>query len=221
MFFTRSALFALIAATVFNLATANPISLEARATSFNGKCLALNAASLAEEKKAITDAYLVPDVYKSFDPKTTVALYYEGKFVEYGKKLTMTQTILPPKVYFPAPADDNGDTYTLIMNDPDAPLGLTQPTFLHWIKRGLKPNCQKPATDGGQDVRIYILPTPPPVLAPQEHRYTFSILREPKNGYSPSALKYLLQLITFDVNEYEKNTGAKLVGSTYFLGAAM
>jgi hypothetical protein len=53
------------------------------------------------------------------------------------------------------------------------------------------------------------------------HRYTFSILREPKSGYSPSALKYLLELITFDINEYEAKTGAKLIGSTYFLGSAM
>lgn len=101
------------------------------------------------------------------------------------------------------------------------PLNIANPTFLHWIKRGLKPNCQKPASSSGTDVRFYIPPTPPPVLAPEMHRYTFSILREPKSGYSPSALKYLLELITFDINEYEAKTGAKLIGSTYFLGSAM
>lgn len=221
MFFARSALFAFIAATACSLTAANPISLDARTTSFDGKCLALNEGSLAKAKKEISDAFIVPDVYDSFNPKTTVALYYEGKFVNYGEKLTMTQTLLQPKVYFPIPHGDQGDTYTLIMNDPDVPLGLTHPTFLHWIKRGLKPNCKTPASDSGQDVRLYILPTPPPILAPTEHRYTFSILREPKNGYSPSALKYLTELLTFDVNEYEKNTGAKLIGSTYFLGSAM
>ncbi|PWN34140.1 PEBP-like protein [Meira miltonrushii] len=220
MFFARSALVAFVAATASSLTAANPISLEARTPTFDGKCIALSSASLAAENKAIRNAYIVPDVYNSFDPKTTVALYYNEKFVPYGDKLTATQTLLQPNVYFPAPEGDQGDKYTVIINDPDVPLGITHPTFLHWIKKGLTPNCQTPASDSGQDVRIYISPTPPPVLAPTEHRYTISILREPKEGYNPSALKYLTELITFDVNEYEKNTGAKLVGSTYFLGSA-
>ena len=39
-------------------------------------------------------------------------------------------------------------------SDPDAPPPLGLPTFLHWIRRGLKAKLQHtPATDGGSDVR--------------------------------------------------------------------
>ena len=65
----------------------------------------------------------------------------------------------------------------------------------------------------------YVSPTPPPLVQPTNHRYALTILREPKAGYNPNYLENLAKLTTFDIRTFEKETGAKVIASNYFLGS--
>lgn len=210
-----STLFTLI--VTFASVQASPVERRAPHT---GHCLTPTSSALQKEHSFLLASKLIPDIYDDFEPSTTVTVYYHGDFVRYNASQGALDTISAPSVYFPTPAGDGDDTtYTLIMNDPDALGGALGPSFLHWIRRGLKTSCDTPATDGGQDVRVYIPPTPPPLLPPTAHRYALTILREPKGGYAPDVLENLLKLASFDLRTYQEETGAKIIGSTYFLGS--
>lgn len=199
-----------------------------RRSKYTGHCLVPSSTALSHERAILKASKLIPVNYDDFAPSTTVNVYFNDQVAPYNASLSALQTTSAPAVYFPPPQhnhrdiDDMDTTYTLIMNDPDALDDLLGPSFLHWIRRGLKPACGDVAatdTAGAQDVRMYIPPTPPPLVQPTAHRYALTILREPKTGYDPNVLENLLKLTSFDMRTFEKETGAKVIGSTYFLGS--
>ncbi len=186
----------------------------------SGKCLALTGANLAQERQQLQIAGtppLIPAFYtNNFTPRTTVAIYFNNQLYSYGDSNTTPETLFAPQVYFPAPADDDGQTtYTLIMADPDASLVLSNPAYLHWVRRGLRPGCNGAApSTGGRDVRLYLSPTPPPLSG--AHRYTVTILKEPKTGYNPTFLEAQLNQATFSVVDFANKNNAQIIGANYF-----
>jgi hypothetical protein len=75
------------------ISMAGPI--EIRAPPLDGRCIKLTNAALQQAKTEIYNANIVPDVYENgFDPKTTVALYYNKDFVNYGENLPMVRKLM-------------------------------------------------------------------------------------------------------------------------------
>lgn len=82
-----------VAAAILAFASATLATpIERRAPPLDGRCIKLTSSALQQAKSEIYKANIVPDVYENgFDPKTTVAVYYNKDFVNYGENLPMVR----------------------------------------------------------------------------------------------------------------------------------
>lgn len=124
---------------------------------------------------------------------------YNNSEIKSGVFMTPAETHVEPKIeYDPKPST----LYTLIMHDPDAPVG----NLLHWIVVNIADNN----INNGDILLEYKGPAPP--KGSGSHRYMFLLLEQPEKITS----KLDERVMPMD-NLYKKlNTKLKTVASVYF-----
>ncbi|PTB39379.1 hypothetical protein M441DRAFT_437149 [Trichoderma asperellum CBS 433.97] len=137
---------------------------------------------------SLAEAKLVPGsaealIPRGFEPTTRLGVSFEGRDVELGNLLRVSEVKQAPFVSFEAEAgDSSGDaSYMLLLIDPDAPTP-DDPKFAfwrHWVLPGLRPLT---SADGivAQTKPVlteYLAPGPKDDSKP--HRYLFLLFREP------------------------------------------
>lgn len=108
-----------------------------------------------------------------YNPASTGALTvkYGNAVVSEGATLTPTASVAAPSVSFNS---EQGDLYTLIMTDPDAP-SRSEPSyreFIHWVVVNIKAGD----ISKGDTVASYVGPAPPHNSG--KHRYVFLLFKQ-------------------------------------------
>lgn len=101
-------------------------------------------------------------------------VYYNGKKMQNGMFLSVTETQIQPKIKLNT---NSNDLYTLIMYDPDAVSG----TYIHWANVNITNNDIKT----GNIIIPYKGPAPPPNTG--KHRYIFTLYKQ--NEINPNIIE--------------------------------
>ncbi|KAG9239822.1 phosphatidylethanolamine-binding protein [Calycina marina] len=161
---------------------------------------------------------LVPEGWK---PLTELKISYGGKDVRLGNYLKTRETSEKPVVEFTL-AGDEGDTYTLMLLDPDAPTP-EDPKFAfwrHWVLAGLQ-SAPSPAKETKPALTAYLGPGAKDHVA-TPHRYIFLLFKEPaafaKVENKDVGGEEFVDRRSFKADAFVEEHGLVLVGANWFMG---
>ncbi|RIA91471.1 phosphatidylethanolamine-binding protein [Glomus cerebriforme] len=128
----------------------------------------------------ITQMYVIPDVFPTFEPTIDLEFKFKNDIIEPGVFLFPAQTRKEPTMIL-TNFHEEKRLYTLIMVDPDMPdtLNKTYQTEWNWLIINIPLNVTNPDISGGEVILPYIPPHPP--KGTKYHRYTLAILEQPNN----------------------------------------
>ncbi|CAI5975057.1 unnamed protein product [Closterium sp. NIES-65] len=137
---------------------------------------ALQQAAMEASHEALAKGKVIGDVLDDFVPSLDIKVKYGGREVRNGDELTPSEAAEAPYVEL-AGRHENGDLYTLVMSDPDAPSpdNPVAAEWLHWLVVNIPGAATLPHSSAGDLVMGYKGPSPPMGV----HRYVLSLFRQP------------------------------------------
>ncbi|CAI5965774.1 unnamed protein product [Closterium sp. NIES-64] len=133
-------------------------------------------AAMEASHEALAKGKVIGDVLDDFVPSLDIKVKYGGREVRNGDELTPSEAAEAPYVEL-AGRHENGDLYTLVMSDPDAPSpdNPVAAEWLHWLVVNIPGAATLPHSSAGDLVMCYKGPSPPMGV----HRYVLSLFRQP------------------------------------------
>ncbi|CAI5522198.1 unnamed protein product [Closterium sp. Naga37s-1] len=145
-------------------------------------------AAMEASHEALAKGKVIGDVLDDFVPSLDIKVKYGGREVRNGDELTPSEAAEAPYVEL-AGRHENGDLYTLVMSDPDAPSpdNPVAAEWLHWLVVNIPGATTLPHSSAGDLVMAYKGPSPPTGV----HRYVLSLFRQPHRltTDTPAAVK--------------------------------
>ncbi|GJP51770.1 hypothetical protein CLOM_g10912 [Closterium sp. NIES-68] len=138
--------------------------------------------------EALVKSGVIGDVLEDFMPSMDMKVKYGDREVQNGDELTPSEAAAAPFVEI-AGRHENGDLYTLVMSDPDAPSpdNPVAAEWLHWLVVNIPGATTLPHSSAGDPVTAYKGPSPPMGV----HRYVLALFRQPQRitAHAPAARK--------------------------------
>ncbi|CAI7839385.1 unnamed protein product, partial [Closterium sp. NIES-53] len=145
-------------------------------------------AAMEASHEALAKGKVIGDVLDDFVPSLDIKVKYGDREVRNGDELTPSEAAEAPYVEL-AGRHENGDLYTLVMSDPDAPSpdNPVAAEWLHWLVVNIPGATTLPHSSAGDLVTAYKGPSPPTGV----HRYVLSLFRQPHRltTDAPAAVK--------------------------------
>ncbi|CAI5513338.1 unnamed protein product [Closterium sp. Naga37s-1] len=145
-------------------------------------------AAMEASHEALAKGKVIGDVLDDFVPSLDIKVKYGDREVRNGDELTPSEAAEAPYVEL-AGRHENGDLYTLVMSDPDAPSpdNPVAAEWLHWLVVNIPGATTLPHSSAGDLVMAYKGPSPPTGV----HRYVLSLFRQPHRltTDTPAAVK--------------------------------
>ncbi|CAI7784924.1 unnamed protein product [Closterium sp. NIES-54] len=147
-----------------------------------------NQAAMEASHEALAKGKVIGDVLDDFVPSLDIKVKYGDREVRNGDELTPSEAAEAPYVEL-AGRHENGDLYTLVMSDPDAPSpdNPVAAEWLHWLVVNIPGATTLPHSSAGDLVTAYKGPSPPTGV----HRYVLSLFHQPHRltTDAPAAVK--------------------------------
>ncbi|CAI5472369.1 unnamed protein product [Closterium sp. Yama58-4] len=139
--------------------------------------------SMEASHEALAKGKVIGDVLDDFVPSLDIKVKYGGREVRNGDELTPSEAAEAPYVEL-AGRHENGDLYTLVMSDPDAPSpdNPVAAEWLHWLVVNIPGAATLPHSSAGDLLTEYKGPTPPMGM----HRYVLPLPPVPARHRPPS-----------------------------------
>ncbi|KAJ2808749.1 Phosphatidylethanolamine-binding protein 1 [Coemansia guatemalensis] len=167
-----------------------------------------SSTALASIVSDLKDANIVPDILSSgFVPEFNITIAFNGKFIEMGQLLSISDVQAEPTIEFDAP---NGQYFTIAIVDPDAPSVSRHGyrSYRHYLISNLSDNS-------ATDVLTPYQP-PSPSFASGAHRYAVVVFRQ-HGRVELSDEDIPESRVRFNAVDWAHERNMKPVAASYFL----